>query len=231
MKEGKTMRTVLGGFLGAILGLGLLAGTAGATDFEVVADSFTVINQVNLASATYMKGMPLTGPGRPAAPADATSFGAGAVPGGMFFDKDEKTYKVWDIDAGAWVKIATGTIAGSQVDGSGTADTVTKWTGAGTVGDSSITDDGTTVTMAPSGGVTVTPALTASAGMTATTGGVTVTAGGVTVNGGDLTIADGNNLTMSGPTGTADILGLQVSQSGGVTTLKNSAGVALVNIK
>lgn len=221
-KTGKGVLRLLGLAALAAVFVGLGARSASASEFEVVADSFTVANKMNLSSVTYM-GARITVPPNPATETTLTT------PGGLYFDGTY--YKVWDRTAAtpAWVNVATGTIVGNAVTGSGTANTVTKWTAAGAVGDSSITDNATTVTMAPSGGVTVTPLLTASAGVTVTAGGATVTAGGVTVNGGGLSVTAGN-LTMTG-TGTADILGFQVTKAGGVTTLRNGTGGALVNIK
>lgn len=200
--------------------VGLGARSAAASEFEVVADSLTVVNQTNVSSVTYY-GAKTTLPGNPNTATQLTT------PGGLYFDG--ANYKVWERSLSAWVNVATGTVVSGGVTGSGTLNKVTKWTAAGAVGNSSITDDATTVTMAPSGGVTVTPLLTASAGVTVTAGGATVTAGGVTVNGGGLSVTAGN-LTMTG-TGTADILGFRVTKAGGVTTLRNGTGGALVNIK
>ncbi len=45
--------------------------------------------------------------------------------------------------------------SGGGLTGTGTLNTVAKWTGATSLGDSSITDDGTTVTIQPSGGTNI----------------------------------------------------------------------------
>lgn len=112
---------------------------ASASEFEVVADSFTTTQQVNQASVTYM-GAKVTAPGNPNTATQLTT------PGAMYFDGSN--YKVWERSLSQWVNVATGTVSGSQVSGSGTANTVTKWTAAGTVGNSNITDNGTVVTIA-----------------------------------------------------------------------------------
>ncbi len=65
-------------------------------------------------------------------------------------------------DNGAfWTKATgagnTGWTSGSGVTGSGTANTLTKWTGTSALGNASITDDGATVTVAPTGDLVLNP--------------------------------------------------------------------------
>lgn len=125
-----------------LLGLAALAasfvwlggGRASASEFEIVADSFTVANQVNVSSVSYFN----TRSAPPANPASATQL---TTPGGLYFDGT--FYKVWDNNAGAWVKLATGTAVSGAITGSGTAGTVSRWTAGGVLGDSAIQDDGT----------------------------------------------------------------------------------------
>jgi len=66
--------------------------------------------------------------------------------------------------SGKWVNIATGTITGGGLSGSGTADTVVKFMDASTMGDSNITDNGSLVTVGSSakvsGQLTVTSSIT-----------------------------------------------------------------------
>lgn len=185
-----------------LLGLAALAaafvwvggGRASASEFEIVADSFTVANQVNIASAAYFN----TRSAPPANPASATQL---TTPGGLYFDGT--LYKVWDNNAGAWVKLATGTISASAVSGSGTAGKVSRWTAAGVLGDSTIQDNGTNVGV----GAAPTAAL--------------LNVGGT----GDATFTNAGNASLT-PTGYVDILGLTVGKAAGITTLYSGTGTA-----
>ncbi|MBI4060669.1 MAG: hypothetical protein HY403_04495 [Elusimicrobia bacterium] len=121
----------------AAMFVGLGARSASASEFEVIADSFTVANQVNLSSVSYFN----TKGTLPANPAAAT-FGM-TTPGGLYFDGTY--YKVWDNNASVWVKLATGTVVSNSVTGTGTADKVSRWTASGVLGNSTIEDNGTNV--------------------------------------------------------------------------------------
>lgn len=83
------------------LGLLCLLNGAGAAEFEITADSFTVANQVNVSSVAYFQARSVAPPN----PALATQF---LTPGGLYFDATY--YKVWDRTSLAWVKLATGTV-------------------------------------------------------------------------------------------------------------------------
>lgn len=132
------------GTLAAVF-VGLGARTAAASEFEIVADSFTVDNQVNLSSVSYFN----TRAAAPANPASATGM---TTPGGLYFDGTY--YKVWNNSTGAWVQLATGTVVSGAITGSGTAGFVPRWTASGILSNSSqIQDNGTNVGIgvAPSG--------------------------------------------------------------------------------
>lgn len=109
------------------------ARSASASEFEIMADSFTAANQVNLSSVSYFNTRSVA----PANPALATQL---TTPGGLYFDGTY--YKVWNNATSTWIQLATGTVSASAVSGSGTAGTVSRWTAAGALGDSSIQDDG-----------------------------------------------------------------------------------------
>ena len=128
---------------------GLSARSAAASEFEIVADSFTVDNQINLSSVSYFNA-------RGTAPTTPTTATSGmTTPGGMYFDG--LSYRVWDNNASVWVALATGTISASALSGSGTAGYVPLWgTGGEVLGNSSIQDDGSGhVSMGSSGGTTL----------------------------------------------------------------------------
>lgn len=168
--------------------VGLGARSASASEFEIIADSFTVANQVNLSSVTYFN----TRGTLPANPAAAT-FGM-TTPGGLYFDGTY--YKVWDNNASAWVKLATGTVVSGTTSGSGTANRVSRWTATGSIlGDSAIQDDGTLT------GIGTAPSAT-----------YQLKVGGV-------------NAQFAG-SGYVDILGLTVGKAAGVTTLYSGTGTA-----
>lgn len=114
--------------------VGLGARSASASEFEIVADSFTVTNQLNISSASYFNTRSVP----PAAPAAATTL---TTPGGLYYDGTY--YNVWDRGNSVWVKLATGTVVSGSVTGTGTAGRVSRWTAAGALADSSIQDDGT----------------------------------------------------------------------------------------
>ena len=59
---------------------------------------------------------------------------------------DLTTFDVWIWNGSEWIQATSG--GGSPISGSGTANTVAKWTGTSTLGNSSITDNGTTVATA-----------------------------------------------------------------------------------
>jgi hypothetical protein len=63
----------------------------------------------------------------------------------IYYDSSGNVFKGYQ--NGAWVNL----ISTAGVTGSGTANYLTKWTGSGTVGNSVITDDGTSISM--NGGV------------------------------------------------------------------------------
>lgn len=91
----------------ALLALSLLLPLGGhAAEFEISADSFTVVNQVNISSVTYFS----TRATAPPNPALATQL---LTPGGLYFDATY--YNVWDRTALAWVKLATGTVEAGRV--------------------------------------------------------------------------------------------------------------------
>ncbi|MDE2141430.1 MAG: hypothetical protein KGJ84_03320 [Elusimicrobia bacterium] len=118
----------------AFAGLGARSASAAigvGAEFEIVATSFTVDNQVNLSSVSYF-GTMATPPRDPALATQLTT------PGGLYFDGTY--YKVWNTNA--WVQLATGTVVAGGVTGSGTAGKIPRWTGAGALGDSTIQDDG-----------------------------------------------------------------------------------------
>ncbi|OGR62855.1 MAG: hypothetical protein A2X31_07015 [Elusimicrobia bacterium GWB2_63_22] len=76
---------------------------AAASEFEIVAGSFTVDNQVNLSSVSYF-GALSAAPNNPALATQLTT------PGGLYFDGTY--YKVWDRTALVWVQLTTGTVEG-----------------------------------------------------------------------------------------------------------------------
>ncbi|MDD5303121.1 MAG: hypothetical protein PHS14_08415 [Elusimicrobia bacterium] len=126
-----------------LLGLAVLVACAGlgaasvsASEFEIVADSFTVANQVNISSVSYFNT-------RTAAPANPNTATQLTTPGGLYFDGT--LYKVWDRNTSTWVQLATGTVVSGSITGSGTSGNVTRWTAAGVLGDSTIRDNGTNV--------------------------------------------------------------------------------------
>ena len=86
-----------------VLSLLLAAPAARASEFQIAADSFTVANQFNISSVSYLGAMPAA----PDNPALATQL---ATPGGLYFDGTY--YKVWDRTALAWVQLTTGTVEG-----------------------------------------------------------------------------------------------------------------------
>lgn len=79
---------------------------AHAAEFEIAADSFTVVNQVNISSVTYYQTRAIVPPD----PSLATQL---LTPGGLYFDATY--YNVWDRNALSWVKLATGTVEAGRV--------------------------------------------------------------------------------------------------------------------
>lgn len=179
-------RLAVAAFVAAAAWLGT---RAQASEFEIVATSFTVDNQVNVGSVTYFNGQATT----PANPAAATLY---ATPGGLYFDANQKVYKVWDANALAWIQVATGTLAGSQVSGSGTTNFAARWTAAGTLGSSTLQDNGTSVSLGQA------PTLDLlSTGGTGTvnfgnTGGVTILGLTVSKSAGITTLYEGTGTTI-----------------------------------
>lgn len=88
---------------------------ASASEFQITADSFTVANQLNVSSATFYSARATPPPD----PASATQL---TTPGGQYFDGTY--YNVWDRNALAWVRLATGTVSGSVAAGSVTPGTL-----------------------------------------------------------------------------------------------------------
>lgn len=94
----------------------------------------------------YLNGSPTltSGSGTPESVVTAT-------PGSLFLRTDTGSLYIKATGTGntGWVV--------SSLTGSGTANTVTKWTGTSTLGNSTTTDDGTTLTLAPGGDIVVNP--------------------------------------------------------------------------
>jgi len=182
--------------------VGIAARGAAASEFEIVADSFTADNQVNLSSVSYFNSHATL----PANPANATV--GMTTPGGLYFDGS--LYKVWNNTTSAWVQLATGTISGSGLSGSGTTDFVTRWTATGVLAASSqIQDNGTNVGI-----------------------GVAPTSNMLEVGGsGNASFSTTGSVVFSGNTN-VQILGLTVSKVAGITTLsEGAAGPVIARIK
>lgn len=176
----------------AFLALSLLLPVPGAwaAEFEISADSFTVVNQVNISSATYFQTRATVPPD----PALATQL---LTPGGLYFDATY--YNVWDRNALAWVKLATGTVEAGRVAKAGdfmsgqltTASTITVQGDAFSVGASTLVVIGGSVGIGtPSPGARLTigadlngaamsPTLRVNAGALGATAGDEIAAGSI----------------------------------------------------
>ncbi len=180
--------------------VGIAARGAAASEFEIAADSFTADNQVNLSSVSYFNTRVVA----PANPANATGM---ITPGGLYFDGT--FYKVWSNSTSAWVQLATGTITGSGLGGSGTAGFVPRWTASGVLGNSQIQDNGTSV------GIGVAP-----------TGNMLEVGGS-----GNASFSTTGSVLFTG-NANVQILGLTVSKVSGITTLSEGAsGPTIARIK
>lgn len=113
----------------AALAMSVCVGKAAASEFEVVATSFTTDFQFNASSVVYMQGMG-TLPGTPGAP--YTSWGGSS--GGMYFDGTY--YRAYA--GGAWVALSTVAVGGNNVTGTGTSGAMTRWTSGAAIGSSSL---------------------------------------------------------------------------------------------
>lgn len=88
-----------------------------------------------------------------------TRTGAGAPPSGagqcafIQFYVNSSNADLYDCQVSTWVKV--GTSGGGGISGSGTANTLAKFTGTTAVGDSLATDDGTTLGYTGTGGISV----------------------------------------------------------------------------
>ena len=69
--------------------------------------------------------------------------------GRLIYDNTNHSFDVSE-NAGAYVSLLTGPLGASGVTGTGTANTMTKWTGTNTIGNGSSTDNGTTTTLGSS---------------------------------------------------------------------------------
>lgn len=221
---------------------------ARAVEFEIAADSFTVVNQVNLSSVTYFQ----TRASVPPDPALATQL---LTTGGLYFDATY--YNVWDRTALNWVKLATGTVEAGRVAKAGdfmngqltTASTITVQGNAFSVGASTFVVIGGNVgvgTASPASALHVlsptsatyaliiaTGAATSQYIMTLTTSGVLTAAGGMTGGGVPAGTVAFFNLAVC-PAGWTELTSARGRYLVGLPaagTLAGTAGTALSNLE
>ena len=108
-------------------------------------------------------------------PGYGTSEPAGPLDGDLFYRTDTQTLEMYDATAVAWRTVS---IPGGGVAGAGTADRLTQWTGAATIGNSNIIDNVT------GDNLQITAALTAQRTLTLPDADVTITDGGTIALGG-----------------------------------------------